>query len=126
MDITWKYVKALKDENAVKKFLNQYGVNLPMNLISIIEKNNGGRPSEKSIITETKQEYVFKSLLSYNKDDLENIYSVYPESFKSTKLYPLGTDAAGNFVCFDYCNNKYVLLNHETNKLEAIITMNWI
>ena len=126
MDITWKYVKPLEDREAVNNFLNQHSLKLPQSLISVIEKHNGGRPSEKTIVTEANKEYVFKSLLSYNNDDLENIYSIYSDSFKKMQLYPLGSDAAGNFICFDYGNDKYVLLNHETNETDRIIQMNWL
>lgn len=126
MKNNWKYVKPLEDVASVRVFLIKNGIKIPENLIEILEKNNGGRPSEKSIITETQREYVFKSLLSYNNDDLENIYSLYSDSFKDRHLYPLGSDAAGNIICFDYSVNKYVLLNHETNEPEIITRMSWI
>ena len=126
MSITWKYVKPLQDINAVKAFLEANNIQLPNQLIELIENNNGGRPSEKTIVTDANREYVFKSLLSYNNGDLETIYSYYPDLFIDTPLYPIGSDAAGNFICFDYKANKYVLLNHETNSIERIIQLNWL
>ena len=88
-----------------------------------MEKNNGGRPTEKAIITDTSREYVFKAMLSYNKGDKETIYSIYSELFKDTNWFPFASDAAGNFVCYDLKMKKYVLYNHETGKGEVIAKM---
>ena len=123
MSITWKYVKPLEDNNLVRAYLADHHISIPEDMISIMEKYNGGRPSDKQIITSENREYVFKSLLSYNKNDLETIYDVYPEVFSNTSLYPIGSDAAGNFVCFDTSSKKYVFFNHETEKVETIKRM---
>ena len=117
---TWKYVKPLKNRSAVNDFLSKYNVALPKELIQIIETYNGGRPSIKDIHTSTGREYVFKSLLSYNPGDKETIYSVYPDLFKKSDLFPIGTDAAGNFICYEINSKQYILLNHETNAKEII------
>ena len=120
MNTTWKYVKPLENAFAVKDYLNKYHICLPDNLISILERYNGGRPSEKQIVTSKNKEYVFKALLSYNKNDSETIYKIYPELFGKTSLYPIGSDAAGNFICYDTNAMKYVLFNHETETVEII------
>ena len=123
MENTWKYIKPLDDPSAVKSFLEANNVVLPNKLIESIEQFNGGRPSEKQIFTSSKREYVFKSMLSYNGKDKETIYSVFPELFKNTHLFPFASDAAGNFICFDLELQRCVLLNHESNQKEAIIEM---
>ncbi|MCR5743305.1 MAG: SMI1/KNR4 family protein [Lachnospiraceae bacterium] len=123
MNLTWKYVKPLKETDAVKKFLKTQKITLPSSLISIIEKYNGGRPSEKSVITETNHEYVFKALLSYNDSDKETIYKIYPELFKASNCFPFASDTAGNFICYDRKKKKYVLYNHETGSFEQITKM---
>lgn len=117
----WKYVKPLKKEDEVLRFLQKYNIVLPQKLIKCIEEYNGGRPSIKLFDTDKAKEYVFKALLSYNEEDTENIYKIYPGEFADTMLYPIGTDASGNFVCFDRKNEKYVLWKHESNKQELII-----
>ncbi len=119
-EVTWKYVKPLKNENVVDEFLNKYKVVLPMPLVQCLIAYNGGRPSEKLFYTNNGNEYVFKSLLSYNADDVECIYKVYPHLFRGTSLYPIGTDSAGNFVCYDTINEWYVLLKHETSQQEKL------
>ena len=121
MDVlTWKYVKPLKNQKAVELFLNKYQINLPEKIVQCLSRNNGGRPSVNYFDTEKGKGYVFKSLLSYNEGDIECIYNVYPSLFKGTYLFPIGTDAGGNFVCYDLEKNKYVLLKHETNTVEFI------
>ncbi|MEG2428775.1 MAG: SMI1/KNR4 family protein, partial [Oscillospiraceae bacterium] len=117
-DIEWKYVKPLVDPSTVKSFLEHNQVSLPAELVECIEKNNGGRPSIKLFNTDLGKEYVFKSLLSYNEADVENIYTIYPALFKNTKLFPIGTDSAGNFICYDTADNSYYLWKHETNNKE--------
>lgn len=123
MELSWKYDKPLNDPMAVRRFLDKYSVSLPDSLIEIIEKHNGGRPSEKAIITAANQEYVFKALLSYNIGDKETIYRIYPELFKKTNWFPFASDAAGNFICYDTKTKKYVLYNHETDTEETIVSM---
>ncbi len=123
MEITWKYIKPLDDPTAVKRFLKTYNVELPDKLIESIEQFNGGRPSEKQIITSSNREYVFKAMLSYNEKDRETIYSVFPELFKDTPLFPFASDAAGNFICYDMTQKQCVLLNHESNQTETIMAM---
>ncbi len=119
----WKYVKKLKNPNDVVEFLRKYNIVLPKQLVTCMERFNGGRPSEKEIITITSREYVFKTMLSYNSNDKDTIYSVYPGVFGETDWYPLASDAAGNFVCYDTSNKKYVLYNHEIDRVEEIIKM---
>ena len=121
IELTWKYVKPLKNQRAVEIFLSKYQISLPITLIQCLSVNNGGRPSKKIFDTDKGKEYVFKSLLSYNEDDKECIYNVYPNLFKGTSLFPIGTDAGGNFVCYDTSMDKYVLFKHETNTLETVV-----
>ena len=119
--ITWKYVKRLDNTELIDSFLEKHHVQLPDVLTSLIKENNGGRPSDKTIITDSNREHVFKSLLSYNEHDLETVYSVYPDLFIDTQLFPVGSDAAGNFICYNRENGKICLYNHETDTVEDII-----
>ena len=123
MELSWKYDKSLNNPIAVKSFLDKNSIILPDSLIEIMEKHNGGRPSDKAIITDTNQEYVFKAMLSYNEGDKETIYSIYPELFKENHLFPFASDAAGNFICYDTESSKYVLYKHETDTVEIITRM---
>ena len=77
--MNWKYVKKLNKEDLVLRFLNSKGVKLPTEVIKMLEMYNGGRPLKKCFDTNKHKECVFKTLLSYNTDDLETIYKIYKE-----------------------------------------------
>lgn len=121
--MNWKYVKPLKNKSAVQTFMKKYDLELPDEAVFVMETYNGGRPANKEIVTETGRVYVFKSMLSYNEDDPETIYNLYPERFSGMDLFPLGSDSAGNFICFDLTEKRYVLLNHETDEKETITVL---
>lgn len=115
----WKYVKKLSC--SVGDVLSSYQVKLPKDVVNMIEKNNGGRPKSPYFDTEKSKDHVFKSLLSYNKEDRETIYDYYSlVEFDEFNLYPIGMDSAGNFVCINLLNFNLVMLNHENNKIEKI------
>lgn len=118
----WKFVKALEMPSAVEDFLKHYDLALPGTISTFLAQHNGGRPSEKVFATEHRQGYVFKALLSYNQGDKESIWKLYPRLFERTKLYPIGMDSAGNFICIDFRDpDRLVLWNHETNAKERVI-----
>ena len=123
MSIQWKYVKPLEDETAVKGFITKKGVILPKDLIDCLERNNGGRPSEKDFKTASGREYVFKSLYSYNTDDKDTIYGIIDVLSSKESLYPIGSDAARNIVCYNITSGKYELYIHETDSTEDILNL---
>ena len=125
MSIEWKYVKPLLDRKAVSAFLIEHSIVLPLDLVKVLESYNGGRPSDKSVVVADGREFVFKSLLSYNKDDLETVYSIYP-IFEETSCFPFATDPSGNMICYDTKKEKYVLYEHETDNFVEIVSMNAI
>ena len=122
MSIEWKYVKPLNDKKSVSAFLIEHSIVLPLDLVKVLESYNGGRPSDKSVVVADGREFVFKSLLSYNKDDLETIYSIYP-IFEQTSCFPFATDPSGNIICYDTEKEEYVLYEHETDSYVEIVSM---
>ena len=125
MSVEWKYVKPLQDKMIVSAFLIEHSIVLPLELVKVLESYNGGRPSDKRIVVSDGTEFVFKSLLSYNKDDLETVYSIYP-IFEETSCFPFATDPSGNMICYDTKKEKYVLYEHETDNFVEIVSMNAI
>lgn len=115
--MNWKYVKttSLDKIQAVEK---EYGISLPQDLISLLLESNNGRP-EKSLFQVIGIERVFKKLLSYNKEDRENIYP-YIEILRNedSKLFPIASDPSGNFICL-YEGN-IVFWEHESGKKQYI------
>jgi len=120
-NLTWKYVKKLKNKKAIENFENENKIKLPIDIIECVKKNNGGRPNKKTFDTENSKERVIKNLLSFNSDDLETVYSIFEVLNKEdNRLFPIASDPSGNYICYDLMNKKIVLWLHETNKVENI------
>jgi len=118
-DITWKYVKPLSKTDAIENFEKKNGVSLPSDLKKCIKANNGGRPSFTVFDTNVSKERVFKTLLSFNESDAENIYKYFPIIHShSNSLIPFASDPFGNYICLQ--DSKVVLFLHETGKSEYI------
>lgn len=121
-NIIWKRVKPLILPNSVDKFEQDYEITLPDSLKEFITNNNGGRPSLDIIKTEDGREVEIKALLSFNKEDTENIYKVieyFNEQFNS-KIVPIATEPSGDYFCIDITNDSIVYWEHEDNKLTFI------
>lgn len=118
MNTEWKYVKptTLEKIECVEK---EYNIKLPADLKNCILKNNNGRPVNASFDTDKSKGRTIKKLLSYNKEDRENIYSFVDVVRKeAADLFPVATDEFGNFICLK--NDKLVLWLHETGGEEFI------
>lgn len=114
-EITWKYVKELKNENAIDDFEKEHNFLYPQDLKQILFKFNGGRPSLKYYDLPSEKDKEFKTLLSFNEDDIENIYKYYPLDSSDKSLIPIASDPAGNY--FVLKDNVIYLWNHETDSL---------
>ena len=118
-DITWKYVKTLQSESAVEDFEKANNVSFPQDMKECIKANNGGRPDRKFFDTDKAKERVFKTLLSFNETDIENIYKFFPIVRNTVPdLLPFASDPFGNFFCVK--ENRIVLLMHETGAIEEV------
>ena len=113
-NITWKYVKPLVKEESIAEYEKMTGVSLPDDIKTTIRTNNGGRPSFKYYDIAAEHDKEFKSLLSFNKDDIESVFSLYPLDSSDKHLVPFATDPAGN--CFVIKDGKIFLWLHEVDK----------
>ena len=118
MDIQWKYSSPV-EVNTIIAVAHSHNVTLPDLLIKIIKEGNNGSPSKRHFFYDNnKNEDIFKTLLSYNPDDVENVYSALAALHGNPSLYPFGNDPAGNFICLD--GSKVVLWEHETHRVIPI------
>ena len=113
-DKTWKYVKPLEDVHLIESFEKSHGISFPADLKEIFRKYNGGRPPMKLYDTATEKNKEFKTLLSFNHSDIENIYKYFPLDSVNSALVPFASDPAGNF--FVLKDNKIFFWNHETDE----------
>jgi hypothetical protein len=118
-NLTWKYVKPLERTSSVEDFEKKYNVSFPDDLRQCIKSNNGGRPSLNTFDTDKSKDRVFKTLLSFNETDVENIYKFFPViSSQSDGLIPFASDPGGNYLCLK--NTDVVLYLHETGDFEYV------
>lgn len=118
MDIHWKYASPV-DMNTVIAVAHSHNISLPSLLVKMIMEGNNGSPSKRKFFyNDNKNEDVFKTMLSYNPNDVENVYSALAELHNTSSLYPFGNDPAGNFICLD--GSKVVLWKHETHIIVPI------
>ena len=114
----WKYVKSINDSKSIENIEQKFNVKIPVDLKYIIIKYNGARPLKNIFDTQNSKERVFKSLLSYNKEDKENIY-IYDELFHRGYI-PFAITPSGDLLCINKENQNVELYLHETDIFELI------
>ncbi len=117
----WKYIEPLQSDDSIYEFEKIINYTFPNEFKKVVRSYNGGIPDKRKIKLSSGHEVVFKRLLSFNKNDRENVFSVFNwvSSHIKKGLVPFGIDPAGNYFCFDYNNtNKgsIVFWDHEINK----------
>ena len=117
----WKYVKKNICSDDIAEFEELAFIEIPDNLRDFILEHNNGRPTKNSFNTKRSNGRVFDKLLSFNKDDKENVFSIYSilSNVLPTNLVAIAADPFGNFICLDKGNDlKVVFWQHETSTSE--------
>lgn len=112
-NITWKYVKPLESLESIAEYEALTRSQLPDDLREVIRLHNGGRPSLKYYDLPGEKDKEFKTLLSFNRNDVENVFAVYPLDSADGALVPFASDPAGNF--FVVRDGKVCLWQHESD-----------
>ena len=113
-NITWKYVKPLADVASIEEYETRTGASLPDDIKETVRLYNGGRPSLKYYNLPTEADKEFKSLLSFNRSDVENVFAFFPLDSSDKNLVPFAIDPAGNL--FVIKGGSIHLWLHETDK----------
>ena len=101
-NIVWKYVKPLAKPESIAEYEALTESQLPDDIKEAIRHHNGGRPSLKYYDLPPEKDKEFKTLLSFNRNDAENVFLFYPLDSAAGKLIPFASDPAGNlFVVKD-------------------------
>lgn len=118
MNITWRRTSNISEEE-IAAAESWYGINLPADIKKIFMQFNNGRPSICLFDSPKAKEHVIKKLLSFKRDDLENIYKAKDILDNEDKtLFPLANDPSGNLICLS--GNKVVYWHHETGEVEFL------
>lgn len=96
-ELSWKYVKELKDKAVIDVFEKEHGFSFPKDLKDILLKYNGGRPSLNYFDTKTEKDKEFKTLLSFNESDIETIFKCYPLDSADNTLIPFASNSGGDY-----------------------------
>lgn len=119
-NIEWEFVIPLKDDMIIDIFEIENAYSLPSDFKEFIKKNNSGMPLVNTFDTDKTKERNIKCILSFNKEDEENIYE-FINLFKKNnylEMLPFAIDSFGNFICFE--NEKVVFWNCELETKEYI------
>lgn len=110
-ELVFNNIKYLKDKNSVKRFFSENGISLDKKTEKFITDNNGGGPS-KNTIKVKGTERVMNSLLSFNKDDKDNVYKAKLRvDADDASLIPIARDPSENYFCFK--GKQIVFYSHE-------------
>lgn len=116
--ITWFFASQVERES-IETVASKNGFTLPEDLIQLILEGNNGTPSKKKFDSAHGKEHMVKTLLSYNPEDIENIYDAINVLKESCyRLYPIANDPAGNLICLS--PKGVVLWNHEDDSIDTI------
>lgn len=114
MKIQWLYASPI-DIDEVIKVANRHNITLPDLLLKAIMQGNNGAPEpDRFFYDNGANEDIFNTMLSYNPDDIENVYSALEALKECPGLYPFGNDPGGNLICLN--GAKVVLWKHETDQ----------
>ena len=73
MDIQWKYSSPV-EVNTIIAVAHSLNITLPELLVKMIKEGNNGSPSKRKFFYgNNNNEDIFKTLLSYNPNDVENV-----------------------------------------------------
>lgn len=114
----WKYVKTIS-ESELLKAENKLNIKLSTKLREVILNYNNGRPERNCFNTKTEQCKTIKKLLSYNKDDKDNVYIFSDLTEKG--YIPFAITEFGDVVC-EYKQQTIYLYKHELEEFEYLST----
>lgn len=118
MDLQWIRGSYISDE-LITEAENEYGIKLPEDIVSVVKYNNNGRPSLSCFDSPTSKEHELKKMLSFKKEDIENIYK-FKKILNSVdpQMFPIANDPAGNLICLR--NGMIVYWTHENDEIEVL------
>lgn len=112
----WKYVKIISESKLLEVEV-KFGIKLSPKLREIILKYNNGRPERTCFDTKTEQGKMFKKILSYNKEDKDNVY-VFSELIDKGYI-PFGITEFGDVIC-ESKEQTICLYKHELDEFEYV------
>ena len=119
----WTYVQPIKNKRVINEFSLLVDYVFSDEYLDFIDEHNGGRPDKRNFTTIEGNEYKLKTFLSFNKDDMDNIWDIVDWSddlIQGKKEIPFAIDYYDNLICFNCEDNKIVFCDTETSEIEEI------
>ena len=105
--IRWKYIEPI-DISYIRKTEELLGIKFPKDYVECVLENNEGTPTPDAFDLEGRDTAVFGRLLSHDPNSPTYIVSFYHaiQDRLPEEVYPFAEDPFGNFICFDYRQDK--------------------
>jgi hypothetical protein len=102
--ITWKYGKALANDEAIRQVEKKLGIAFPETYIQCVMSHNGGRPTPYQFDIADRSGAVFQHLLRIEPEEKNGVLSTLDGIGKRLPpgLAPFAGDPFGNYLCFRY------------------------
>lgn len=116
MAVVCTEVSLLKDSLAVERYEDKYEFDLPKELKSFFQENNGGIP-KKRVFTIKGEEYEIRCFLSFNIGEYNSI-DLPMQSFQEEtkgKIVPIAKDSGDNYYCIHVENGKIYYWDKDDN-----------
>lgn len=112
----WKYVKIISESKLLEVEV-KFGIKLSPKLREIILKYNNGKPERTCFDTKTEQGKMLKKILSYNKEDKDNVY-IFSELIDKGYI-PFAITEFGDVIC-ESKEQTICLYKHEFDEFEYV------
>ena len=119
----WNYVQPIKNKRVINEFSLMVDYVFSDEYLDFIEEYNGGRPDKRKFTTVEGNQYTLKTFLSFNKDDMDNVWDIVDWSedlVQDKREIPFAIDNYDNLICFNSKDNKIVFCDTETTEIEEI------
>ncbi len=113
----WYLKIDVKDITVFNQIEEKRNIKLSAVFRKFIMDFNGATPSKNRIMI-GQTERVFGGVLSFNVEDMENVYSVL-NIFNDKNIIPFARDSFGNYFCYNCKDNLIYFWNHELRELET-------
>lgn len=116
----WRYIKHNISQADIDIFEKLAGIQLSADVCTFILTHNNGRPRPNQFDTNETQGRLFDKLLSFNRNDAENVFITYEllSDQLPSQLVALAMDPFGNYICLNRQSLKVVFWLHETGAQE--------
>ncbi|MBN1698939.1 MAG: SMI1/KNR4 family protein [Spirochaetales bacterium] len=107
-NVKWFVKKKDISDKEIIKVENIFNIRFPEDYRECVKINNGGAPKPEAYDFKDHKEAVFEWLLNFNEGLANNIIKTY-NAIKDRlvdNIYPFASDPFGNYICFDYREDK--------------------